>query len=316
MVWRHTTACISGILRYSLSTSLLTSTQNNFLLHGILTLAARHFQKTCYDQAIEIPYNWKQVQEKHLQATISKFHCALQRVHQGNKDALLATSFLLCFNACSIQDFKPSTLIPGEDTSFIFLPGTRSLVINKEHMPPNSLMKPLTLRPKWLSLFLPRVSPILGPGGRLINLVNKLPTTPSLLKNKEIYIERIESLTVYLSTTAAHNPDLDSVEGLSLCFLRWQAVCPPDFVLLIKEYDPIALIILAHFYAAAGFVQMKANNLWWWWQDKPKYMVETIAEFLLPAWAEWLEWPLAMIARFWCGVRCGILSILYFPLNL
>lgn len=298
MVWRHNTACFSGESTSFQALSLLTSIQNEFLLHGILTLAARHFQMTSHRQPVEFFYNFNQIQEKHLQATISKFHCALERVHQTNRDALLATSFLLCFYACSIQDFKPSNPIPCEDTAFIFLLGTRSLVINKHKLAPNSLMKTLTLRPKWLSLFLPRLSPILGPGGRLVNLVNQLPITASLLKNKEIYIERIESLTVYLSTTAAQDPALKAVEDLSVCFLRWQAACPPAFVLLIKAYDPISLVILAHFYAAAGFVQMKADNLWWWWQDKPKYMVETIAEFLLPAWAEWLEWPISMIEKF------------------
>lgn len=162
----------------------------------------------------------------------------------------------------------------------------------------NGVLGHLTKPPKWLALFLPRITPIFGPGGRLINLINRLPPTSPLLDNKEVYVERIESLTVYFSTTSAHAPDHNSVENLSLCFLRWQAVCPLEFVSLVKAYDPIALIILAHFYAAAGFVQMKVDNLWWWWQDKPKYMVETIAEYLLPAWAEWMEWPIEMIGKF------------------
>lgn len=43
--------------------------------------------------------------------------------------------------------------------------------------------------------------------------------------------------------------------------------------MLVKMYSPIALIILAHYYAAAGYVQTMVKNVWCWFQDKPKYMV-------------------------------------------
>ena len=278
---------------------MLTSFKNNFLLHAILTLTARHFQITRHNEAMQLPYNFNQIQEKHLQRTLSAFHTGLEKIHQERKyeDALVATSLLLCFYACAIQDFSPSALVPSEDTSFIFLYGTRSLIIHRAEAS-TGLMRHLIKRPECLSLFLARISPISGPGERLINLINQLPTTSPSLDNKDMYVERVESLTVYFSTLAAHAPDSESVERLSMCFLRWQAACPPAFMSLIRSCDPIALIILAHFYAAAGFVQMKADNLWWWWQDKPKYMVETISEFLLPAWAEWLEWPIEVIRKF------------------
>ena len=224
-------------------------------------------------------------------------NCALEKEPQGGKDALLATSFLMCFYACSIQDFKPSTVAQSDDTSFIFLLGTRTLVLDKRRSAPSSIMGCLTGRPKWLSLFLPRISPLFGPGGRLINLTNRLPADSPLFTNKAIYIERIESLTVYFSTTSATLQDHESVKSLSLCFLRWQTTCPPDFMSLVRSYDPIALIILAHYYAAADSVHKKADNVFWWWQ-KPRYMVETIADFLLPDWSEWLEWPLETIGKF------------------
>ena len=70
------------------------------------------------------------------------------------------------------------------------------------------------------------------------------------------------------------------------------------FVELIRCYDPIALVILAHFYATAGFVHALMEEGWWWWMDKPKVMVERIGDFLGEEWWEWMKFPREIIETF------------------
>lgn len=138
-------------------------------------------------------------------------------VPYGDKDDLLATSSLLCFYSCSVQDFKPSTIAPSGDTIFIFLLGTRSLVMDKVRIARSGLMQPFIRIPRWLQPFLLRRSPLFSHRGLLVNLITRLPETSSFLEHKAVYIERIESLTVYLTTgMAAHTLDSQSVEDLSI----------------------------------------------------------------------------------------------------
>lgn len=63
----------------------------------------------------------------------------------------------------------------------------------------------------------------------------------------------------------------------------------------IRTYDKVALVILAHYYAAANCHTVRMKDGWWWWREKPAYMVQTILDYLDGEWDEWLEWPRTML---------------------
>lgn len=198
----------------------------------------------------------------------------------------------MVFYSCSLLDFQPSA--NATDSCLTFFPGIRSIVSDAPEIAHNGLFRSIVTPP----LFLKNLHPTIGPGARLLNLLNTLPASATLLANKELYIERIESLTLYMSTSTMQTMEAGALHELLLCFLRWQSFCSKEYVALVRAFDPVSLIILAHYYAAGGFTHSRTGSTgWWWWQQKPSYMVRTISEYLSPQWNKWLEWPNAMLAR-------------------
>lgn len=266
-------------------------------MHAILALSARHIQHIQGYSAKDTSSNLNSVEIYHHQQTLSTYQRSFRdNTIRVNQDAVIATSLLLCFYSCSLLDFQPA--VNATDTCLTFFPGIRSIVSDAPEIAHNGLFRSIVTPP----LFLRNLHPAIGPGARLLNLLNALPASATLLANKELYIERIESLTLYLSTCTMQILEAGALHELLLCFLRWQSFCPKEFVSLVKAFDPVSLIILAYYYAAGGFAHARSGDtVWWWWQQKPAYMVRTISEYLAPQWNAWLDWPTSMLERFGDG---------------
>lgn len=264
-------------------------------MHAILTLAARHLQEAPRTSKNHPRYDYKALEAHHLQKTLSNFsHTFNNRIHE-NQDAVLATSFLLLFHVSSVLNISPPPTQPCEDASFTFLRGIQSIVADGSHIAHSGRYKTLVAPPVLSPAILPRTEACTGPGTLFIQLINNLPPRSSYIQNREIYVERFESLTLHLSSATAQDLKAEALEELLLSFLRWQALCPLMFVDLVKAHDSIALVILAHYYAAVGFILSQVKNKWWWFQKKPRHMVKIIGEYIGPAWGPWLEWPRAVI---------------------
>ncbi|OAG09324.1 uncharacterized protein CC84DRAFT_1193198 [Paraphaeosphaeria sporulosa] len=269
--------------------------QHNFLMHAVLALAARHLQDAPQLSGGHPPYDYKIREAHHLQKTLSTFsHAFNNRIHP-NQDAVLATSFLLFFHMSSIIDVNPSTTHPCEDTSFTFLRGIQAVVADGSHVAHSGRYKSLVAPPAHSPVIIPRTKASPGPVALFAHLIHNLPPLSPFLQKRETYIERFESLMPHLSASTAQDLDDEPLEELLLSLLRWQALCPSLFIDMIKAHDCIALVILAHFYAAIGFIVSQVKNRWWWFQRKPHRMVENIAEHVGPAWDIWLQWPRAVV---------------------
>lgn len=258
-------------------------------MHAILAISARHLQHLPGSSDL------KSIEIYHHQQTLSTYQTAFQcNTIRINQDAVLGTSLILCFYSSSLLDFDPSSSIPVADSCLSYYPGIRSIVSDAPEIAHNGLFRSIVTPP----LFLRKLHPAIGPGAKLLNLLNTIPDSAFFGSNKSLYIERIESLTLYMSTSTMQGLEAGALNELLLCFLRWQSFCPPEFIALVRAFDPVSIIILAHFYAAAGFVHSRAGNIFWWWQEKPAYMVRTISEYLSPQWDVWIEWPNSMVARY------------------
>jgi hypothetical protein len=264
-------------------------------MHAILAISARHIQEAWHPSQNHPQYDFKVLEAHHFQKTLSNFSDTFSANIHSNQDAVLATSFLLFFHACSALDINTSPARPCEDASFTFLRGIRSIVANGSHIAHGGPFKALVDPPLLLPILFPRAVPFTGPGALFISLLGSLPPFSPFLENRQIYIERIESLTLYLYTPTAQDLGAEAVEEFLLSYLRWQAFCPTEFVSLVKAHDAIALIILAHYYAAVGFILPAVKDRWWWWQNKPRCMVHAIGEYIGPAWTAWMEWPRAVV---------------------
>ncbi|KAI0975306.1 hypothetical protein F4678DRAFT_322609 [Xylaria arbuscula] len=68
--------------------------------------------------------------------------------------------------------------------------------------------------------------------------------------------------------------------------LRWVVTVRPEFIELIEQRRPEALIIIAHF----GVILHDAKDCWVF-GDAGAYIIRSITAFLGSYWAEWLTWP-------------------------
>jgi len=262
-------------------------------MHAILALSARHLQehRDCPGY-----YDYKLLESDHLQKALTSFRSAVNANVVSGHDALLATSFLLFFHACADVTSGANLSQPCEDTSFTFLRGLRSLVIDNSHVAHSGLFKSLVAKPHLLPLVLPPAVPLQGPGAVLMRLLRNLLQRSPFMENQELYIERIESLTSYFSLLEGQSNDTKTLDELLMSCLRWQVFCSAEYVALVQGHDIIALTILAHYYAVVGYLLAGAKDKWWWLRRKPIYMVQAIRKYVGPDYASWTEWP-RMIAR-------------------
>jgi len=267
-------------------------------MHAILALAARHLQEAPKTHESHPPYEYDVLEAYHLQKALSNFSQTFSHHAHANQDAMLATSFLLFFHVSSALNINPPQAQPCEDASFTFLRGIQSIVAAGSLIAHSGCYRTLVAAPVPSPVIVPQAEVCLEPGSAFIQLISNLPPESPHIKNREIYIERFESLTLHLSASTAHGLKAGALEELLFSFLRWQALCPPAFVGLVKAHDAIALVVLAHYYAAVGSVLSRVDNKWWWFRKKPRHMVKTIGKYIGPAWAAWLEWPRAAVQRY------------------
>lgn len=257
--------------------------QQPFLMHAIFALAARHLRiqsDPTEDDGI--------LESFHYQKALSMYRSNFIKNVHHDEDASLAASFIFTYYSLSLLDFKPSLDELSEDISFTFIQGIRTILHAGSFRafggPLGNLFDS--------GLHINSEIPVDGPGKCLLNLLRGLPTTSKFYLNRELYASCIYRLTGYLDSRMLQIIDRGFAEALAFCFFKWQALCPREFLELIRNNDEIALCILAHYYAAAASHLARVNMMWWWWRDKPAYMVETISEYLHEKqWEAWMEWP-------------------------
>jgi hypothetical protein len=271
----------------------LTVDQNDFLMHAILALSARHLQERYDDSS---GYDYKLLEGNHLQNALTSFRSAVNANVMSSQDAFLATSFLLFFHACADAATSADPPRPCEDNSFIYLRGLRSIVVDNSHAAHSGRFRSLVAEPHLLPLVLQPAVPRQGPGAVFVGLLSSLPLQSPFAQNRELYMERIESLTPYFFLPEARSDDTEILDELLMSCLRWQVFCSAEYVALVQGHDIIALVILAHYYAVVGSLLAGAEDKWWWLRRKPMNMVRDIARYVGRNWASWMEWP-QMIAR-------------------
>jgi hypothetical protein len=297
--------------------------QHDFLFHGVLALAARHIRKCPTVDAMSSGYDYDQLETHHLQKALSTYHPSLEAINPQNPEAVVSTSFILYFYMCSVMDFDPFAVIPVEDTSFKYLRGICSVITSGPDVRMKiTLFRSLVAKPVHFPYWMEETYPVMGPASVLFNFLEDIPAYSHLLRidnSREVYQNRIASLAPYL--VACTKPGLieEAFEELLIGFKRWQANIPIELDLLVQAFDPMALVLLAHFYAAIGTVMSRMSTTWWWWQEKPGFskpsafiliapfvlhhtnsilVVNKIGQYLGPEWDVCMAWPKKMASKF------------------
>lgn len=274
--------------------------QNNFLMHSILALAARHLHE--HSPQTHSPHLLHRDHETreahHLQKALSSLSSAFNHSIHLNQDAVLATSFLLLFYVSSATILDPAPMRSCEDASFTFLHGIQSIVANGPLLAHNGRYKALVAPPSYDPVP-PHIDTGTAPGFRSAQLVNSLPAGSPHLHNRDMYIERFNSLVPHIvSFTAPRHSNACNEVDLEIrlvLLLQWQALSPAAFVRLVQVEDPIALVIMAHYHAGVESVLSQAGDRWWWVRRKPRCMVRRIEERIGSVWGAWLEWPRSVL---------------------
>jgi hypothetical protein len=238
---------------------------------------------TCSGRLQSISSSCRTREAQHLHHTLSMYRHTLQVIDvYTNQEALVATNILLAIYSCTALDFSPSVSNPEHDS---FLVHSRGLVhVTAAHPKATYRVSSPHFMPKGYISVMPTE-------GRLKTITNHLTDLYSHSQNFAIYMERIDSLTDLIEFAASQdNRTREQVGDQLMLLFKWAVLIPDAFHELLTACDPVALIILAHYYAAILCIS-KLPGGWWFWQEKPAYMIATISQFLGSEWDRWMKWP-------------------------
>ncbi|KAJ5106233.1 hypothetical protein N7456_002908 [Penicillium angulare] len=107
----------------------------------------------------------------------------------------------------------------------------------------------------------------------------------------------LQSANLEESVSKTYHDSIMSLQGVTTAALShptsnvhiihaWPVIVGADYVDLLSSHQPEALVILAHY---AVLLHLRRDN--WMFGDGGKYLIESISQFLGPAWENWLSWP-------------------------
>lgn len=241
--------------------------QHPFLMHGLLALAAMHL---CHmNQSSELADAYAKLASMHQDLALSTYTPQLQSINQNNCDALFAFSAILgglshAFAQISDETDNQATIksIVG---GFDLLIGAKVVVL--EGVPwikqgeLAGLLKPL---PTFESTNVPTPYESLSTSLDAVSReIDQMTNPPYLLRTmlgdnagqivaQDAYNTAIQGLKIAIV-------GLGTSEGLIGRVLGWSIVIEGHFVTQLKQQEPLALVILAHYGAAL----CSLGHIWW-----------------------------------------------------
>lgn len=268
--------------------------QNNFLMHALLAISARHLRKIQTSASPQPPIDYESLESHHLHHALSDFRSALANANfVANQDALIATAFTLSLYYCSLLDF-PINSYGGhsvEECACSHLKAIIPIASADHHQVRKGAFRYICTPP----LFHKNAPALSGPCVVLMQHVESLPPDHPYL---DLYIDRVESLTtLLLTTTAKEILTAEEADQNLLWILRYGGFVPTQVLRLADALDPVTMVIYAYWLGAAVHNLQFVGDRWWYWQERPPYLIRTISDYLGPEWAGWLEWPNMMLER-------------------
>jgi hypothetical protein len=258
-------------------------------MHAILMCSASHLEKISPDPK---PYTLRAT--FHLYQALASYRQILREEDfLPFSDAIIATSFLLVIQAAAAYKFDP--LNPADDRLLSLGLGISSIVQHVRFESRINTFKRILTPP----LILPPKVPTSGPAFRLIMMIDENRQRHESSGNYDVYMKAIARVTPMVEC-ATEFLELDEFahEALMNHFIRWQSFISSQFVALVSSYDPDALVIMAHFYAALDFVRKRCTTRrWWWYEERPWSFCSQVFLHLGSRYATYMSWPMDTIAH-------------------
>jgi hypothetical protein len=261
----------------------------DFLLHGILAFSALHLARSQPERK-NLLYTEASA---HHDIGLRMFRTAMLNISPQNCDACLAFSTLIAAYswASSHQtgDLFFSDTSTTEESSNVewasLLRGVNTLLEAAEEWMTSSSMK-LVLHPRptdplpaeaadpEVSIKLTALSQLWDSSPEKFNVVevNALNDTLALLH---------EDYQLVASSPGDFEVDIVSI------LYAWPIKVPSAFLVMVKEFKPEALIVLAHY----SLLLNRAEQIWFM-QGMSRRLLQTIHSKLGKEWQSWIAWPL------------------------
>ncbi|KAK0120533.1 hypothetical protein ONS96_010739 [Cadophora gregata f. sp. sojae] len=236
--------------------------QHNSLLYSIYTLAALHIAKLEPNDPSHIS-----TYQKYLGLTLRSHRDEVGQLSRSNADAACITSS--CLRVCTFALLQERPLTPyTPPTEWLQMSSTTGRGLNVEAWKyiandPNSIMRSMIRSAPGMKPggFLREETSVFHPSNRqdLLHLLRRTPndilTEPWNARIEEAYESTLSYIGSVQLAIAAQEPPASIFRRLVL----FPTMVQSEFIFLVKEQRPRALVVLAHFFAfLADF-----RDIWW-----------------------------------------------------
>ena len=259
--------------------------QHDFLMRGILAISALHLNCLKPDNQTY----WGHLAAKQQDAALSSFRKVMTDMNESNCDAFFALSSLIVvygFESPKNSDSLGMFNYNGQDSDewLPLIRGVNSIIISVWPLIKNGRLNgllhdhvqesPRTELPSVLSEQLLRLE----------SMCDRAPGGPEAIN---AYRAAVETLRV--SFVRMNNRPIYECE-ISIAFL-WPVMIPQDYISMLNEKRPEALIILAHY-----CVILHHLDDYWWMRGWAMHIIDNIHRELDEDWLYSIQWPTSVIS--------------------
>ena len=260
---------------------------HSYLLHGILSLSALH---RYYDAKPEERRALINMAREHQQAALSVYIGHLQNINENNCHAMFAYSIILggiCYSFIRERQGGPEQddIVEMIVAAFDTLIGATAVAVHAREWLHSGQLKPLMTPLISYDECLTRLAPA---SRNVIDfLLHSLPAVGTVMQGVEEPMTE-ESHAIYTTAIRALVVGFPHADGgLSSVseVVSWPIMAGTGYLMLLKQQDPLALLILAYYGVALHYC-----NRSWFLQGSGKRLVLAIAEKVANPWLVHIVW--------------------------
>lgn len=262
--------------------------KHEFLLHGLLALSALHMSHV----EVHAPSStYGKLARNHQSIALSSYIPLLQSINEDNSDALFAFSAILGATSFAFlqqpeEQQSSHEFVKSVIDVFELLVGSTVIAIEGRSWLTNgdlsNLLGPHPFLVREISNCSPDAKASLE---AIVSAARPMTGSPaSEHSNAEelwsIYATSTEQLTGLFPATPDRPVPMEKVIG-------WPALAGSLLISRLKQYDPAALIILAHYGAA-----LHVNDHIWYLKGLGNRLARAVLDIVDEEWRPYLSWPL------------------------
>ncbi|KAL8718130.1 MAG: hypothetical protein Q9225_004705 [Loekoesia sp. 1 TL-2023] len=256
---------------------------HDFLMRGILAVAALHLSHLRPDRAVD----YQHIANSHQDRALGPFQAAMNTMTESNCHAFFALSSLIVVYGFA-SPRTPSSLAftyEGQDSTnwLAIIRGVNSILQPSwpwvENGPLRGLLQPGVFNT--MDTRLPKPA-----DHQLRQLVELCETAEGGDEAIEAYTEAVKALRKCYAKIFTRS----SVECEVGTAFTWPVEVPDKYIQLLQARSPEALVILAHY-----CVVLHHLDNYWWMKGWAAHLMENIYHELSQPWRDWIQWPSTVI---------------------